>query len=312
VYDIIGDIHGELDTLKQMLEKLGYEEGEKGYYHPERIAVFVGDFVDRGPNIIGSLDLVKKMVDNGNAFAVVGNHELNVLAYYTKDKDGYYLRDHNLKNQTQIKRTYEEFKGNKELRKYYLKWLRSLPIFLEFEDFRIVHACWDQEAVDLLKIENPDNCLSKKFLRRIYSKRGKLFNATMLLLKGREFNLPNDMVLKDSYGFKRTAYRIKWWEPMEGKGFDEISFGNRFKLPNYTIPNELCYPIPLYREDELPVFFGHYCRNSNAGVVRNNLCCVDGCIANGGELIAYQWNGQKELDQSNIVRVSKVLKDAVV
>lgn len=307
VYDIIGDIHGEAETLKKLLNHLGYTEGELGYSHPERKAVFVGDFVDRGPEIFKTLSIVMKMVTSGNAYAVVGNHELNVLAYYTKDSDGLFLRDHNLKNKTQIKKTYEEFKLDKAKRKKYLKWLRSLPIFLELDGFRVVHASWDHEAVEIIKKENPENRLSKKFLRRIYFERGKVFNALMLLLKGREFTMPDDMVLKDGYGFKRTAYRIKWWEPMQGKGFEDISFGNRFKLPNYTIPRELCYDIPTYPKDELPVFFGHYCLNGKAGVIRENLCCVDGCIANGGIMVAYRWNGGS-LDSENIVKIKKVKK----
>jgi hypothetical protein len=307
VYDIIGDIHGEAETLKKLLKSLGYTDSEFGYSHPEKKAVFVGDFVDRGPKIFETLRIVKKMVTAGNAYAVLGNHELNVLAFYTKDDDGQFLREHNLKNKTQIKNTYEEFKLNKEQRKKYLKWLRTLPVFLELDGFRVVHASWDDEAVELLKKENPENRLSKKFLRRIYFERGKVFKALMLLLKGREFNMPDDMVLKDGYGFKRTAYRIKWWEPMQGKSFEDISFGNKFKLPGYTIPPELCYDIPLYPKNELPVFFGHYCLNKKAGVIRENLCCVDGCIANGGGMLAYRWNGEK-LNANNLVRVEKVRK----
>ncbi|WP_171594432.1 metallophosphoesterase [Marinifilum caeruleilacunae] len=307
MYDIIGDIHGEAETLKKLLKSLGYNDSEEGFFHPERKAVFVGDFVDRGPQIFETLKIVKKMVTSNNAYAVVGNHELNVLAYYTKDEDGAYLRDHNLKNKTQIKKTYEEFKIDKEKRKKYLKWLRTLPIFLELDGFRVVHASWDDKAVELIRRENPENRLSKKFLRRIYFERGEVFNALMLLLKGREFNMPDDMVLKDGYGFKRSAYRIKWWEPMQGKSFNDISFGNKFKLPSYTIPIELCYDIPLYPESDLPVFFGHYCLNEKAGVIRNNLCCVDGCIANGGVMIAYRWDNKK-LDQSNLIRIEKVKK----
>lgn len=311
MYDIIGDIHGEAETLKHMLFSLDYVEGEEGFYHPTRKAVFVGDLVDRGPKIFESLEIVRQMVEAENAYAIVGNHELNVLAYYTKGDDGNYLREHSLKNKTQIKKTHGEFKLDKEKRKSYLKWLRSLPLFIELEGFRVVHACWDQKAIDLLKKENPENRLSKNFLRKIYFERGKTFNAVMLLLKGREFTLPDDMVLKDGYGFKRSAYRIKWWEPMNGKSFEDISFGNRFHLPKYTIPSQLDIDIPLYSDDELPVFFGHYCLGDKGGVVRKNLCCVDGCLANGGVLLAYRWEKSKKLDQKNIIWVKKV-KNVIV
>lgn len=311
MYDIIGDIHGEVGTLERMLVTLGYQKGTDGYFHPKRKAIFVGDFVDRGPNIREGLRLVKEMVENGNAYAIVGNHELNVLAYYTKDEEGLFLRNHNLKNKTQIKRTFEEFKLDKEERKVYLKWLRSLPLFLEFDEFRVVHACWDDEAIDLIKRKNPEKCLSKEFLRKIFAEKGKLYKATLLLLKGREFLFPKDLFIKDSYGFKRNAYRIKWWDKMDGKTFQGIAFGNRFRLPEYTIPKELYCYVPVYGKDELPVFFGHFCLNDKAGVVEENLCCVDGCVANGGALVAYKWNGAP-LSQDQVVRVSKNKKRAEV
>jgi hypothetical protein len=301
VYDIIGDIHGYAQALEKMLVKLGYELTGKGYVHPTRKAVFVGDFVDRGPEIIRSLEIVKQMVDNGAAYAIVGNHEYNVICYYTKDKEGNPLRERNLKNRTQIKRTQEEFNGNKEQKKKYLKWLRNLPVYLELDGLRVVHACWDSDAVELLKKTNPENRLSKKFLRRIVREEGADYHALMLLMKGREFNLPDDMVIKDSYGFRRSSFRIKWWAPMDGASFQNLAFGNKFKLPAYTIPKEMCYPIPPYDEKELPVFFGHYCLNGQAGVVKNNLCCVDACVANGGRLAAYRWDGEKVLDAAKMV-----------
>ena len=49
-YDIIGDIHGCGDTLTCLLTKLGYARDDKSVFrHPDRTAIFLGDFVDRGP-----------------------------------------------------------------------------------------------------------------------------------------------------------------------------------------------------------------------------------------------------------------------
>jgi len=303
VYDIIGDIHGHAKALEKMLIKLGYEPTEKGYVHASRKAIFVGDFVDRGPEILRTLDIVMQMVENGSAYAVAGNHELNVLCYYTKDEEGIPLREHNLKNRTQIKQTQQEFSEEKGLKKPYLKWMRSLPVFLEIDGLRIVHACWDQDAVDFLKQSNPQNRMSKKFLRRIMKEQGVEFEALMLLLKGYEFKLPEDMVIKDSYGFKRNSFRIKWWNSMEGESFHGLAFGNKFKLPTYTIPPELYFHIPNYKANSTPVFFGHYCLDGQAGVVAPNLCCVDACLANGGRLATYRWDGEQLLDQEKLVLV---------
>ncbi|NGX61697.1 MAG: Bis(5'-nucleosyl)-tetraphosphatase PrpE [asymmetrical] [Chlamydiae bacterium] len=78
-FDIIGDVHGCFDELKQLLERLGYaiEKGEKYVVtHTEgRRLVFVGDLVDRGPNSPEVLRLVMDSVASGVAFCVNGNHD---------------------------------------------------------------------------------------------------------------------------------------------------------------------------------------------------------------------------------------------
>ena len=43
-YDIIGDIHGQADKLEALLRTLGYRDTAGAWRHPERQAIFVGDF----------------------------------------------------------------------------------------------------------------------------------------------------------------------------------------------------------------------------------------------------------------------------
>ena len=64
-YDIIGDIHGHADKLEELLKMLGYKYsgGHYGHLDNPRQAVFVGDFIDRGPAIRRTLEIVKGMVD---------------------------------------------------------------------------------------------------------------------------------------------------------------------------------------------------------------------------------------------------------
>ena len=47
MYDLIGDIHGERGALEALLVKLGYRRTDQGWSHPGRMAVFLGDFIDR-------------------------------------------------------------------------------------------------------------------------------------------------------------------------------------------------------------------------------------------------------------------------
>ncbi len=81
-FDIIGDVHGCLDELLLLLDKLGYamHRDDAGRAvdaeHPDdRRVVFVGDLVDRGPDTVGVLRLAMGMTAAGHAFSVPGNHE---------------------------------------------------------------------------------------------------------------------------------------------------------------------------------------------------------------------------------------------
>lgn len=151
MYDIIGDIHGHADELKHLLEKLGYRFKMRSYSHPDsRKILFVGDYIDRGPKIRETLQIVKGMCDSGRAKAVMGNHEFNALCYHTPDRNGGYLRPHSQKNQNQHGQTLKAFEGREDEWKMYLEWLKTLPVYLDLEQLRVVHACWDQKHIDWL------------------------------------------------------------------------------------------------------------------------------------------------------------------
>ena len=79
-FDVIGDIHGCMDELAELLDALGYAEADGVYRHPEgRKAVFVGDLVDRGPRNLDVVQTVRAMVEGGSALAVPGNHDVKLV-----------------------------------------------------------------------------------------------------------------------------------------------------------------------------------------------------------------------------------------
>lgn len=75
-FDIVGDVHGCLEELRELLESLGYVFTDNLVTPPDgRTLVFVGDLVDRGPDTPGVLKLVIGMVEAGTALCVPGNHD---------------------------------------------------------------------------------------------------------------------------------------------------------------------------------------------------------------------------------------------
>ncbi len=65
---VIGDVHGCLDELEQLLEKLEY--------CPENdILYFLGDIINRGPYSKEVFYKIKSL----NAVSVLGNHEYHAL-----------------------------------------------------------------------------------------------------------------------------------------------------------------------------------------------------------------------------------------
>jgi protein phosphatase len=81
-FDIIGDAHGCCDELEALLNELGYSLDTDGsvYRHPAgRKAIFLGDLVDRGPRILDTYELVRRMVEAGEGFCVPGNHDMKLV-----------------------------------------------------------------------------------------------------------------------------------------------------------------------------------------------------------------------------------------
>jgi protein phosphatase len=82
--DIVGDVHGCLDELLELMGALGYRverrEAEFTVTPPAgRKLAFVGDLVNRGPSTVGVLRLAMEMERTGQAFFVSGNHDLRLL-----------------------------------------------------------------------------------------------------------------------------------------------------------------------------------------------------------------------------------------
>jgi protein phosphatase len=136
-FDIIGDVHGCIDELLELMAKLGYEVRQDGAEYsvspPEsRKMVFVGDLVDRGPGTVQVLQLVSGMVRLGQAFCVPGNHDIKLLRA---------LRGKDVKRTHGLAETMEQLGQQPDtFRADVAKFLDGLVSHYVFDDGRLVVA----------------------------------------------------------------------------------------------------------------------------------------------------------------------------
>jgi hypothetical protein len=315
-FDIIGDVHGCATKLAVLLDALGYTVNDwtGAYWHPRRRAIFVGDLIDRGDEQLRVLEIVKRMVDSGSAQIVMGNHEFNAVAYATEHPtgSGHFLRPHIPKNDHQHRAFLEQVTG--PARALYLEWFKTLPLWLDLGELRVVHACWHQPSIEMVARELGSNRFNAmdQFIRAS-DKADPLYTAVEVLLKGPEISLVDHgqprFVDKDSH--VRADARIRWWN--EGatslRDLAELSEtfttedGQRYPaLPDTPIDaaeNSYAY------DGEIPVFYGHYWRQ---GTPKANLdwtahtACTDFSAVKGGALTAYQWSGESEIQPEHYLQ----------
>jgi len=307
MYDIIGDIHGFAHSLKTLLEKMGYDNNSGYYKHATRKAIFTGDFIDRGPQIKETLEIVKQMVDNQSAYAVMGNHEYNAICYHLKDKNGNFLREHSEKNKRQYRHTLKEFENDRQLLNFYVNWFKTLPLFLEIDNIRIIHASWDNELISFIKSSLPSHRLGWNFLINSTIEGTKEFEAIEILLKGKEIKLPKNVIYIDNDDIRRKSVRIQWWKKFHNETYRSIAVNYSTTVPNVLVEDEKISTHIPYSNEDPPVFIGHYWRHGEPEIITQNVCCVDFSIAKKGKLAAYRWDGEKILDNSKFVYVKGVI-----
>lgn len=314
-YDIIGDVHGCAKTLELLLIKLGYENVAPDlrwpvYRHSQRMAIFLGDVVDRGPRIREALHLVKAMVDAGTAYCIVGNHEINALSYTTKAPEGSghkYVREHNARHNRIIAETLNQFAGYPEEWRMFLDWFHTLPVFMEFEKFRVVHACWDNELISAyISTHGADRNITKGFIQA--SAVSGSFPARFLnrLTRGTDLNLPDGRKMTGQDGFERRAFRTKFWADSP-ETFQDVAFQPDplpKDLSKTPLTREQKESLLSYSEDEKPVFVGHYWLQGEPHPLRKNIACLDYSAVKYGRLVCYRYDGEDSLSKDKFVWVN--------
>ena len=122
---VIGDIHGEIDQLKTIIDKINYNpEADK--------LIFLGDYIDRGADSYQVYRYIKEL-DNGENIFLRGNHEEMMIDAVLNDNNidlwyhnGGQATERSFPNQTELKKAAHFFD--------------TLPYHYSNDDFIFVHA----------------------------------------------------------------------------------------------------------------------------------------------------------------------------
>lgn len=318
MFDIIGDIHGHFDALQALLEILGYRERHGAWRFPggRRRVVFLGDYIDRGPKIPETVDLVRAMVEAESAFAIMGNHEYNALAWHTAGPDGRPLREHTEGRRLQHEQTLLQYRIDDDsgtARTCFaavLAWIAQLPVTVENCSLRAVHAVWDEAIIRALPGDRP--LVNEGYLRASAERSTREYAAMERLLKGVEIPLPQSAGYVDKDGTTRRETRVRWWldyaelagpydgaVPLSAVAMPPVDT----ELGDLTIPTESLRLLPGYTRDR-PVFFGHYWLTGRPRPFTPQVACLDYSVARDGLLCAYRFDGERELSARGFVCVT--------
>lgn len=318
-YDLIGDIHGESEKLEGLLAKLGYVPHGLAYRPPTgRQAIFLGDLIDRGPGQARVIEVVRGMVEAGDAHCIMGNHEFNAVSYTERDvwrTDGECFRPNRLggytarKNREQHEAFMAQVGSQPTLYRSTIDWFRTLPVFLDLADseglgLRAVHGTWHSESVEVLRRAGwgQGEALTADVLNRVHSRLGmgdpELAAARQRLTCGLELPLPDGrVVVAGTHQFEnvRIADWRHWAEQLQDaamlpEGQEHVVDGIEIDLDAH-----------LTEVEGRPVFIGHHWFRGVPKCESPKLACLDYSAAKGGPLVAYRWDGEQSLSDDKFV-----------
>lgn len=130
----IGDVHGCVGSLRALLDRLAPTADDH--------LVFVGDYIDRGPDSKGVLDLLIDLRARVRCTFLRGNHEALMLAYLdgadVNGVPGSELWSINGGHQTLG--SYTDDAGRVRIPQAHIDFLRATKLYYDHPDFFFVHA----------------------------------------------------------------------------------------------------------------------------------------------------------------------------
>ena len=271
---VIGDVQGCFEALKALLKEIRFDPDQDFVW-------FAGDLVARGENSLGALRFIKKLVDNGVAATVLGNHDLTLLAYARGIKP--------IKDKDNVRDVIDAIDSD-EL----IDWIRKQPMCLfPNEQTVLTHAgipnIWDAaRTAELAKeveaiIAHDDFEVVDTFLKEMFGKEPTLWSDE---LEGHErtrciVNYLTRMRLTDAEGRLEYSFKDSLDDPMP-EGFKPW-----FEFESKTAATH-------------QIVFGHWAAlqgKTISGRIQN----VDGGCVWGNQLMAYRLEDQQMFAVDNPV-----------
>ena len=135
---VIPDIHGCVNTLKQLIENGIQPSKEDKLY-------FLGDYIDRGPDGKGVIDYIMSLQENGYKIDyLIGNHEYYCMNSFEKDQHRFLFKSNIQKEWERYgaKATLASFgvRHPRDIDPKYIEWMKKGKYFIELDKFILVHA----------------------------------------------------------------------------------------------------------------------------------------------------------------------------
>ncbi len=263
---IIGDIQGCFKALKALLKHIQFDASQDFIW-------FAGDIVARGENSLGALRFVKKLVENGAAATVLGNHDLNLLACArglkeTKPKD---------KTQEVI-----DAIDSDEL----IDWLRKQPLCL-FPDEKTIltHA-----GVPCIWTAEQTACLAHEVEAILAHEDFTVLDDFLSAMYGTEPDIWSDKLQGNARLRCITNYLTRM-RLSNAEGRLEFSFKDSLDDP-MPVGFQPWFEFDSKAAETHQVVFGHWAA-LQAKTVSTNIQNVDGGCVWGNQLVAFRLEDQQ-------------------
>lgn len=147
IYYAIGDIHGELEKLRNLHDHISHFHNNL-YPHLPHTRIHLGDYVDRGPDSFGVIDYIQSLSE-AKEFKLInlkGNHEVLMLHAHQSPKQTA-LRHWLTNGGEQTLASYQNEDQKKKLDAH-IKWIEKLPTLYKDDARKLifVHAGIDPET----------------------------------------------------------------------------------------------------------------------------------------------------------------------